>query len=210
MCSSGGKVAQNDQALQDANLAANTNFLNDSKTAFAEQQQIQAKQTALANNMIANPLGYTPKELAIQTTGVNENFARAAKNALGSAAAFGAAHGAADVGGGATGALAAEIGTAAATGKAGALSDIASRNEAMKRESMMAGLGELNTAGGAAQSAEGGTIAGAGTTGGVTTEAGTGVTAAKQAGWQNFAGVLGGVAGIAQAAVTPWAGAMKH
>lgn len=197
MCSSGGKVAANDQALQDANLAANTNFLNDSKVAFAEQQQIQAKQTALANNLIANPLGYTPKELAIQTTGVNENFARAAKNALGSAAAFAASHGGADVGGGGAGQIAAEIGTAAATGKAGALSDIASRNEAMKRESMMTGLSELNQAGSAAQSAEGGTISGAGTTGGTTTEAGTGVTAAKQAGWQDFAGVLGAVGGAA-------------
>jgi hypothetical protein len=195
MCSSGGKVAQNDQALQDANLAANTNFLNDAKTAFAEQQQIQAKQTALANNLIANPLGYTPKELAIQTTGVNENFARAAKNALGSAAAFAATHGAADVGGGGAGQMAAEIGTAAATGKAGALSDIASRNEAMKRESMMTGLSELNQAGSAAQSAEGGTIAGAGTTGNDVTTAGTGVTAAKQAGWQDFAGVLGAAGG---------------
>ena len=143
--------------MQDANTAANTTFLQDANTAFAGQQAIQAKQTALANNMIANPLGYTPKELAIQTTGVNENFARAAKNALGSAAAFGATHGAADVGGGGAGEIAAQIGTAAATGKAGALSDIASRNEEMKRQSMLTGLSELNTAGAAAQSAEGGT-----------------------------------------------------
>ena len=200
MCS-GGQVQANDQALQNANLAANTNFLNDAKTAFAEQQQIQAKQTALANNMIANPLGYTPKELAIQTTGVNENFSRAAKNALGSAAAFAATHGASDVGGGGVGEMAAQIGTAAATGKAGALSDIASRNEEMKRQSMLTGLSELNQAGSAAQSAESGTISGAGTTGGTTTEAGQGVLAAKASGWNEFGGVLGALGGAAKAGV---------
>ena len=204
MCSSGGQVAQNDQALQNANLAANTNFLNDSKIAFAEQQQIQAKQTALANQMIANPLGYQPKELAAQTTSVNENFSRAAKQAIGASAAYAAQHGAADVGGGGAGQIAAEIGTAAATGKAGALSDIASRNEAMKRESMLTGLQELNQAGSAAQSAESGTISGAGTTGSTTTEAGTGVTAAKQAGWQDFAGVLGAAGGVLGAALSPF------
>ena len=72
MCSSGGKIAADDQALQDANLAANTNFLNDTKVSFAEQQQIQAKQTAFANNLIANPLGYSPKELAVASTNINE------------------------------------------------------------------------------------------------------------------------------------------
>ena len=199
MCSSGGKVAANDQALQDANLAANTNFLNASKVAFGEQQAIQAKQTAFANNLIANPMGYTPKELALQTTNVNENFARSAKTALGSAAAYGATHGAADVGGGGAAQMAGEIGTAAATGKAGALSDIASRNEAMKRESMLTGLSELNQAGGAAQGAVGGTISGAGTTGGTTTEAGSGVLAAKAAGWQELGSTLGAIGGLVSA-----------
>lgn len=200
MCSSGGKVAANDQALQDANLAANTNFLNDAKVAFAEQQQIQAEQTALANNMMANPMGYTPRELAIQTTGVNENFARAAKNALGSASAFAATHGGADVGGGGSGEIAAQIGTAAATGKAGALSDIASRNEELKRQSMLTGLSELNQSGAAAQGAEGGSVSGAGTTGETTTNAGTGVLAAKEAGWQHFAGTIGAIGGAVGAA----------
>ena len=190
MCS-GGKVQANDQALQDANLAANTNFLNDSQVAFAEQQQIQAKQTALANQMIANPLGYQPKELAAQTTSVNENFSRAAKQAIGASAAYAAQHGAADVGGGGAGQIAAQIGTAAATGKAGALSDIASRNEAMKRESMMTGLSELNQAGSAAGGATGEAIGGAGTTGGTTVNAGQGALAAKESGWNEFGSVLG-------------------
>ena len=193
MCS-GGQVQANDQALQDQNLAANTNFLNDAKLAFGEGQQILGKQTAFANNLMANPLGYTPKELALQTTSVNENFANAAKRALGSAAAFGATHGAADVGGGATGALAGQIGEAAATGKAGALSDIASRNEAMKRESMLTGLQELNQAGSAASGASGQAIGGAGTTGSTTTQAGEGVLAAKKSGFEEFGSVLSAVA----------------
>jgi hypothetical protein len=191
MCSSGGDVAAQDKTLQDANTAANTQFLADANTAFAGQQAIQAKQTALANNMIANPLGYTPRQLAIQTTGVNENFARAAKNALGSAAAFGAAHGAADVGGGGAGEMAAQIGTAAATGKAGALSDIASANEQQKRESMLLGLNELNTAGTAAGGAAGTAIGGAGTTAKSGVEAGTGVNEAQKQAWSNFGSILG-------------------
>ena len=203
MCS-GGQEQANDQALQDQNLAANTNFLNDAKLAFGEGQQILGKQTAFANNLMANPLGYTPKELALQTTSVNENFANAAKRALGSAAAFGATHGAADVGGGATGALAGQIGEAAATGKAGALSDIASRNEAMKRESMLTGLQELNQAGSAASGASGQAIGGAGTTGSTTTQAGEGAIQAQESGFQEFGSAMSGIGGVLGAALSPF------
>lgn len=202
-CSSGGQVAANDLALQDANLAANTNFLNDAKTSFAEQQQIQAKQTAFANNLIANPMGYTAPQLATANTSINENFANAAKGALGSAAAFAAAHGSADIGGGATGQIAGQIGGQAATGAAAARSSLSQQNEALKRESMLTGLQELNTAGGAAQGAVGGSIGGAGTTGETTTNAGSGALAAQQAGWQDLAGTLGAVGG----AVTGFIGA---
>jgi hypothetical protein len=198
MCS-GGKVQQNDQALQDANLAANTNFLNDAKTSFSEQQAIQAKQTLVANNMITNPMGYTNASLAIQRTGVNENFARAAKNAIGSAAAAGARYGSADIGGGPTGAMAGQIATEASLGKAGALSSIDANNEALKRENMMAGIQELNQAGGAAQGAVGGSTTGAGTTGGDTVNAGSGVLAAKESGYQEVGSVLGAVGGLVTA-----------
>lgn len=201
MCSSGGKVAANDQALQDANLAANTNFLKNAQTAFGEQQQILGQQTAKFNYMMSNPMGYTPRELKIQTTGVNENFARAAKGALGSAAAFAAAHGGADVGGGGIGAEVGQIGATIAGGKAAALSDIASRNEEMKRQSFMTGLEGLQQTGAAYGGASGTSIGGAGTTGGDVTSAGSGVLAAKEAGWQELSGVLGGISGLAQAGV---------
>jgi hypothetical protein len=198
MCS-GGAVQANDQQLQDQNLAANTNFLNDAQIAFGEQQAIQAKQTAFANNLMANPMGYTPQELATQTTGVNENYANAAKQALGSAAAYGATHGAADVGGGGAGEMAAQIGEAAATGKAGALSNIASQNAEMKRQSMLLGLNELNTAGSAAGGAQSGAISGSGTTGSTATQAGEGAVQAQESGFQEFGSVLSGIGGIAKA-----------
>jgi hypothetical protein len=150
--------------------------------------------------MIANPLGYTPQELAQQTTSVNENFANAAKTAIGSAAAFAAAHGGADVGGGGTGAAVGQIGAQIAGARAGALSDIQARNAELKRQSMLTGLSELNQAGSAAGGAAGTGISGAGTTGGDVTSAGQGVTAAKQAGWQDVAGVLGAVGGGLEAA----------
>lgn len=205
MCSSGGKVAANDQALQDANLAANTQFLTDAKTSFAEQQQIQAKQTALANNLISNPMGYTPKQLAVASTSINENFARAAKTALGSAAAFAAAHGSSDIGGGGIGQIAGQIGEQAASGAASARADLANQNEAMKYQSMLTGLNELNTAGGAAQSAVGGSVTGAGTSGETTTNAGEGVVKAKQAGWENLGGVLSGIGGLVTAGTGAYA-----
>lgn len=205
MCS-GGQVQANDQSLQAANLAANTNFLNDAKTAFAEQQGIQAKQTAFANNMIANPMGYTPQELKTATTGVNENFANAAKTALGSAAAYGASHGAADVGGGGAGELAGQIGAQAATGKAQALSSISQQNQEMKRQYMMTGLNELNQAGSAAQGAASGSTTGAATTGSDTVNAGTGALAAKESGYQEFGSVLGAVGGAVTAGVGAYSG----
>ena len=77
-------------------------------------RNLQAKMSYLA----ANPQGYTPQQLASATTSINENTATAAKQALGSAAAFAASHGGADVGNGAVGEIAGQIGSQAAQSKA--------------------------------------------------------------------------------------------
>src|ERR1019366_1576104 len=97
MCSSGGQVAANDQSLQDANLKANSTFLADANTTFAEQQSVLRQQQVKLAYIAANPMGYTPQQLHTATTSINDNTSRAAKQALGSAAAFAAAHGGADI-----------------------------------------------------------------------------------------------------------------
>lgn len=200
MCSSGGKVAVDDQALQDATLASVKQQTADYGTTFAEQQQVLNSVKTRMQAEATNPLGYTPAQLAIQRTGINENFANAAKQALGSAAAFGAAHGSADIGGGATGQIAGEIGGAAATGAAQARASLAQQNEALKQENKWKALSGLDTVGAQYGGAAGTAIGSVSGVADASTQAGSGVLAAKQAGWDQLSGVLSGISGLATAA----------
>jgi hypothetical protein len=200
MCSSGGKVAVNDQALQDATLASVKQQTADYGTTFAEQQQVLNSVKTRMAAMAANPMGYTPKQLAIQTTSINENFANAAKGALGSAAAFAAAHGSSDIGGGSIGQVAGQIGGAVATGKAQALSSLAQQNEDLKQQNMKFGLEGLNQVGSEYGGAGATAIGSVGSVADASTQAGAGVTAAQDAGWNRLTGVLSGLSGMAQAA----------
>jgi hypothetical protein len=202
MCSSGGEVAQTDEALQ-ASQAAMTNTLNaDYSTTFAEQQQVAKQQMAVANNLIANPLGYSPQFMAKETTAINEGAATGARQALGSAAAFAASHGgAADVGGGGAAELAGQIGSSAAATKSSELSALATGNAQTKLDSFYKGIGELNNAGSDLGGTAGTAIGGAGTAANSSVGAGSGALAAQQAGWQDVGSVLSGVAGLAEAGV---------
>src|SRR5579864_381922 len=197
MCSSGGKVAANDRALQESELAANKTYLADYNTTFAEQQTVLAQQKARLDAEVANPMGYTPAQLHAATTSINENTATAAKQALGSAAAFAAAHGSTDIGGGAIGQVAGQIGSAAAGEKARELSSLSQQNEQIKQEKLQAGLAGLTQVGSEYGVAAGGATTGAGSAASGTTEAGSGVLAAQEAGWQHFAGALGAASGLA-------------
>jgi hypothetical protein len=201
MCSSGGSVTADDKALQAATLASVKQQTADYGITFAEQQQVLNSVTNRMQAEAANPMGYTPAQLKIQSTGINENFANAAKNALGSAAAFGAAHGSADIGGGATGEIAGQIGMQAAGGAAAARANLAQQDEALKQENKWKALSGLDAAGsqyGGAASTAIGNVAGVS---GASTNAGTGATAAQQAGWQDISGVLSGISGLATAGV---------
>jgi hypothetical protein len=202
MCSSGGEVASTDEALQQSQ-AAMTNTLNaDYSTTFAEQQQVAKQQMAVANNLIANPLGYSPQFMAQQTTAINENAATGARAALGSAAAFAASHGgAADVGGGGAAELAGQIGSAAATSKAQQLSALATGNAQTKLDSFYKGIGELNNAGSDLGGTAGTAIGGAGNAANSSVGAGSGALAAENSEWSDISGVIGAVSGLAQAGV---------
>jgi len=195
MCSSGGKVAANDQALQDSEVVANKTYLADYNTTFAEQQTVLAQQKARLDAEVANPMGYTPAQLHAATTSINENTSTAAKQAIGAAAAFAAAHGSTDIGGGAAGQMVGQIASGAAGEKARELSALSQQNEAIKQERLQAGLAGLTQVGSEYGGAAGRSTSGESAAAGGATEAGTGVLAAKEAGWQHFAGTLGAISG---------------
>lgn len=201
MCSSGGQVSQTDEALQKSQ-AAMTNTLNaDYSTTFAEQQNVANQQIARMNAIAANPMGYTTPQLHAATTSINENTANAAKQAIGAAAAYAASHGgsAGDVGGGPINQAVGAAVSGAAQSKAQQLSALSQQNEGLKQQNFWNAISGLNSVGSELGGAGGTAIGGAGSSAGSSIDAGKGAIAAQQAGWQDFAGVLGGVSGLIKA-----------
>ena len=201
MCSSGGEVAQTDEQLQQAQAAMTQTLNADYSTTFAEQQSVAKQQMAIANNLIANPQGYSPQFLAQQTTAINQNTATSARQALSAASAFAASHGgAADTGGGGIAQIAGQIGAAATAEKDSQLSSLATANANLKQENYWKGIGELNNAGSNLGGVAGTAIGSSAGVAGSSTGAGSGALAAQQAGWQDVGGIISGVAGLATAA----------
>jgi hypothetical protein len=199
MCSGGGEVGATDEALQQSQ-AAMTNTLNaDYSTTFAEQQSVLANLNAKMNYEAANPMGYTPQQLATATTAINENTATAAKQAIGAAGAYAAAHGGADVGNGAIGQIAGQIGSAATQSKAQQLAALSNQNQGMKQQNFWNAISGLNSVGSEYGGAGGTAIGGAGSAANSSTGAGSGALAAQQAGWQDIGGVISGIAGLGAA-----------
>lgn len=199
MCSSGGEVAQSDEQLQQAQTAMTNTLNQDYSTSFAEQQSVLANLQAKMSYLAANPQGYTPQQLATATTSINENTATAAKQALGSAAAFAASHGGADVGNGAVGEIAGQIGSQAAQSKAQQLSSLSQQNQAMKQQNFWNAIGGLSSVGSQYGGAGGTAIGGASSTANSAVNAGSGALAAQQAGWSDLGGVISGISGLASA-----------
>lgn len=202
MCS-GGQIQQTDEALQKSQ-AAMTNTLNqDYSTTFAEQQQVLNQQRARMNAIAANPMGYTTAQLHSATTSINENTARAAKQAVGAAAAYAASHGgsAGDVGGGPISQAVGEAVGQAGQSKAAQLSELSTANEQMKQQNFWNAISGLNSVGSELGGAGGTAIGGAGNAASSSVNAGQGALAAKESGWSEFGGVLGGIAGLAKAGV---------
>lgn len=200
MCSGTQKsVAKADLALQNAQAAMTNTLNNDYSTTFAEQQEVLKQQVARMNYIAANPMGYTPQELATQKTAINENTATAARQALGTAAAFAAAHGGADVGNGAIGEIAGEIASSAAQSKAQQLSALSTSNEQMKRQNFWSAIQGLNSASSQLGGAGGTAIGGAGSAADTSIHAGTGATEAAQSAFSEFGSIMSGVGGLVSA-----------
>lgn len=200
MCSSGGQISQTDEALQKSQAAMTTTLNQDYSTTFAEQQNVLANMQAKLNYIAANPMGYTPQQLATATTAVNENTATAAKQAMGAAAAYAGAHGGADVGSGVAGELAGQIASGAAQSKAQQLAAISDSNQAMKQKNFWNAISGLNSVGSELGGAGGTAIGGATGAADTSLKAGSSALEAQQAGWANFGGVLSGIGGLATAA----------
>lgn len=149
MCSGNQAVENQDLALQKSQTAMAQTLNNSYAQSFANQQNVLAAQQARLSAEVANPQGYTPQQLAGATTSINENTATAAKQAIGSAAAYAAAHGGADVGSGAAGEIAGQIGSAAAQAKSQQLSQLSQQNQAMKQANYWNGIQGLNQVGSA-------------------------------------------------------------
>jgi len=201
MCSSTDKaVAASDVALMNADTAATVTQQQDAALTFGEQQSVLNSLNAKMSYMAANPLGYTPQELHLMTTSVNENTSNAAKAAIGSAAAFGAAHGSADVGGGATGEIAGEIGSQAAQAKAGQLNQISTANQQLKQQNYWKAISGLSAVGSDFGGSTGTSLSAESGLSGAATGAGEGAVKADLAGTQKVAGMINAIGGLASSA----------
>lgn len=203
MCSSGGKISQTDLALQAAQAKMTDTLNQDYSTTFAESQSVLNQQRAKLSAIQSNPMGYTTAQLHNATTSINENTARAAKQAVGAAAAYAASHGGSsgDVGGGPIAQAVGSIVSEAAQSKAGQLANLSASNEALKQQNFWKATEGLNQVGADLGSSGSTAIGGAGSSAGTAVTAGSGALAAQQAGWEDFAGVLGGVSGLVKSGV---------
>lgn len=200
MCSSGGSVATEDQALQDSQVALNTTLSNDYNTSFAEQQSTLGNLQARLNYMASNPMGYTPQQLATATTSINENTANAAKQAIGAASAYAAAHGGADVGSGVTGEIAGQVASNAAQSKAQQLSSLSQQSQDLKQQNLWKAISGLSGVGNEYGGSAGTAVSGANGAAESAVNAGSGSLAATQAGWSDFGGIISGIGSLATAA----------
>lgn len=199
MCSSGGKVAADDQALQDANVKAQQVATQNAALTFSQQQSVLGNLKAKFDYMASNPMGFSSSALHAAKTSINDTVARAASRAIGAASAFAARHGSADIGGGVTGQVAGEIASEAAQSKSQQLGSLTQQNEEMKRQNMLTGLSGLNQVGSELAGSTATSLGNATSSSNAGVGAGSGVLAAQQAGWDHFAGVLGGISGLVKA-----------
>lgn len=194
MCSGSSEVQKQSEQLEAAQTKMAETLDANYSTAFTEQQGVLAQQRAIANNIIANPQGLTPQEMATATTSINQNSAMAAKRAIGAAGAYAASHGGADVGSGAAGQIAGDIATSVAGGKAAELANLSNVNQAVKRQNLWQGIGLLSNTGSEYGSASG---IGAEASGGVANSGTNAGNLALQAGQSTFGDILGGISGLA-------------
>ena len=169
----------------------------DNQIAFSEQQRLLASQQAKLQQIATNPQGYSPEQLHIASTSINDNTARAAKQAIGAAAQFGARGGATDISSPAAGQMAAGLLSAAAQNKASNLAQVAEQSQELKTQNMwkaISGLNEIGSQYGRSAESQGNIGVGAAD---ASVKAGQLALAAKQSGMQQFGSMVSGLSGLA-------------
>ena len=200
MCSkTANEVAQSDLDLNSAQMQMTNTLNQDYSASFAQEQQNLQQQQAKLNAIASNPMGYSPEEMNAMTTSINENTSNAAKQAIGAAASYAAAHGAADTGSGPTGLIAGQIASQAGQAKAAQLSQLSEANAGLKRQNFWTAMQGLSGVGSAFGNAANTAIGGAGTTSNSAVGAGKGAVDASQTGIEDVGSVLTGIGGLASA-----------
>src|ERR1700680_3662933 len=89
---SGGSVQSNDEALQSAQLQATRDLNSAYNESFSTQRALLSQQQNRLNYLVSNPLGLDKATLHSMVADSNDRISSAAKQALGSVAAFQASH----------------------------------------------------------------------------------------------------------------------
>lgn len=204
MCSDSAQVAANDLALQNSQDAANKLLQSTYTEAFGQQEGVLGPLQAKLTYMAANPMGYSAADLAAQRASINTNTANAAKAAIGAGAAAGARGGASDIGGGPVAGAVGNALTSVANEKTNLLQSQAVSEDALKQQNLKYALGGLADVGAAYGGASSTALSGAEASANSSINAGSGAISAANTGFEDFAGALSGLSGLAQAGASAY------
>lgn len=197
MCCSGD---QNAKALEKTQLAMTQTLNANYQTMFAEQQALLKPLQAQLQQMVTNPQGFSPQELAALRTSSTDQTSQQFRNAAVSAATLGAAHGGADLSSGVQAGIEANVAAQGAQAQAGNQQQITLANEEQRQQNYWKSIGGLENVAGLENPTP---VAGAGA--GVAnsaTNAGDLLLKSQQASWGNIGGIISGVAGLATGGIS--------
>jgi hypothetical protein len=170
----------------------------DYATTFAESQQIQQQLKGVLTNQLTNPTGLGADRVAAMRTGATDTVATQFENASRSANAVSAAHGGAGLPSGVSAQIGGQIAAGAAAANSGEQNTISVADAQAKQASYWNAISGLGSVGAAYNPT--GTSNSAASVGSSTANLGSTLLASQQAGWQDAAGVIGAVGGLATGA----------
>ncbi len=192
MCCSGDSNA----AALEKTQTAMTQTLNASyQTMFSEQQALLKPLQAQLQQMVTNPQGFSPQELATLRTSSTDQTATQFKNAAIAANTMGAAHGGADLSSGVQAGIEASVAAQGAQVQSQNQNQITLANEQQRQQNYWKAISGLGDVAGLENPTP---VAGAGASvANSGTNAGNLLLNSQQASWGNIGGIISGVAGLA-------------
>jgi hypothetical protein len=195
VCSSGDSTLQ---STEQSNAALTAQLGADYSTVFSENQQIQSQLRGVLTSQLTNPQGLPPAEIAAARTGATDAVATQFENASRSANSVAAAHGGDALPSGVSAQVGGQIAAGAAAENSGEQNKISIADAQAKQQNYWSAISGLGAVGnnlnptGYSNSAAG--------TGTSTASLGSAFLSSQQADWQNAAGVIGAVGGLATGA----------